>query len=120
MEALSGATATNGTSYINGINGVKTKQILPCGDPLSYVYVISSKHLTGTLEMNRKLAAYIRDSISQGKELRPVDLAYTLAQRRSRFLCATAVRTTSLRELAGCLEEPLLNGAVKKNSVELM
>jgi acyl transferase domain-containing protein len=106
MEALSGATATNGTCHINDINGIKTEQILPCSDPSSYVYIISSKYLTGMLEMNRKLAAYIRDSISQGKEPRPVDLAYTLAQRRSRFPCATAVRATSLRELADRLEEP--------------
>jgi acyl transferase domain-containing protein len=105
MEAGSETATTNGTSHINDTNGIKTKHFPPSSEP-SYVYVVSSKHVAGALEMNRKLAAYIRDAISQGKEPRPVDLAYTLAQRRSRFPCATAVRATNLGELADCLEEP--------------
>ena len=56
--------------------------------------------------MNRNIAAYIRESIASGREPLPIDLAFTLAERRSLFNWVTAVRAKSLTELADRLEEP--------------
>jgi len=72
----------------------------------SQVYIISSKDSAVTQAMNMRLAAHIRESTKIGSELLPSDLAYTLAERRSRFPWATAVRARSLAELANRLGEP--------------
>jgi acyl transferase domain-containing protein len=93
----------NGT---NGTNGIKSNRALPPSVSSSYVYIVSSKDPAGTLAMNKKLVAYIQNSMSNGHEPLPADLAYTLAERRSRFPWATAVRARSLTKLAAQLEEP--------------
>ena len=56
--------------------------------------------------MNTKMAAYLRESIASGKEPLPIDLAFTLAQRRSLFPWVTAIRAKTLSELADRLDVP--------------
>lgn len=72
----------------------------------SRVYIFSSKDWTGTQAGSKRFAAYIRQSIASHNEPLPADLAYTLAERRSRFPWAVAVKARSLAELADRLEEP--------------
>lgn len=74
----------------------------------SHVYIVSSKDSTATQRISKRLAAYIRQSTLDGKEPTPADLAYTLAERRSRFPHALAVKARSLEELVERLEDPKL------------
>ena len=75
-------------------------------DDASRVYIISSKDSTVTGAGGKRLASCIRQSIESGQEPLPADLAFTLAERRSRFPWAVAVKARSLAELATRLEEP--------------
>ncbi|KAK2624708.1 hypothetical protein QTJ16_005901 [Diplocarpon rosae] len=74
----------------------------------SRVYVVSSKDNASTQNASKKLAAYIRSSFSEGKGLSPADLAFTLAERKSRFPRAVALKAKNLEELACLLEDPKL------------
>lgn len=61
-----------------------------------------------TQDSSKRLAAYIRNSISNGEELSPAELAYTLAKRKSRFSRAVVIKAKSLEALAESLEDPKL------------
>ena len=90
---LSNGSATNGNGRIDD-------------DDASRVYIISSKDSTVTQAGSNRLATYIRQSITGCSQPTPADLAYTLAERRSRFPWAIAVKARSLAELAERLEGP--------------
>lgn len=80
---------------------------LPNGNN-SRVFILSSKDPLGIQSSAKRLAAYIRDSISTKTCPSMADLAYTLAERRSRFPWAVAVKAQSLSELAERLEDSKL------------
>lgn len=69
----------------------------------SKVYVVSAKDSTGASQMNKNLASYLR---SQPSLPAPIDLAFTLSERKSRFPWITAVRAGNLTELADKLADP--------------
>ncbi|KAI0442806.1 polyketide synthase [Xylaria telfairii] len=104
---------TNGGSHddINGglnsgTNGTTNKYIhAPTTDVVnrSMVYIVSARDSAGTSQMNKNLASYLR---SQSSAPVPVDLAFTLAERKSRFSCITAIRADNLMELAQKLDDP--------------
>jgi acyl transferase domain-containing protein len=73
-----------------------------------HVYILSSKDSATTQTMARNLATYLHGSMASGGNLSQAALAYTLAERRSRFPWVAAVRANSLEELAHRLEEPAL------------
>jgi acyl transferase domain-containing protein len=56
--------------------------------------------------MNTNVASYINNAIDTNSRLDPIDLAYTLAERKSRFPWVTALRANNLKELANRLAEP--------------
>lgn len=101
MESLSETLASGAVSVPNGAhpNGVEANE----AD--SHVYIISAKHSNGAVQMKKNLAAYIRESAARGREISPANLAHTLSDRRSRFQWATAVRATSLQDLAARLDD---------------
>jgi acyl transferase domain-containing protein len=90
---------SNGTSHTNGA-------ATPPDDDRSLVYVVSAKDSVASQGMNKNLAAHIRESILTGTAPSPTDLAFTLAERRSLFPWVTALRASSLQELADRLDEP--------------
>lgn len=67
------------------------------GRDRSMVYIVSAKDSAGASKMNKNLATYLS---TQTPLPRPVDLAFTLAERRSRFPWTTAVRASTLAEAA--------------------
>lgn len=100
MESLSETLASGAVSVSNGVH---TNGVGPKVD--SHVYIVSAKHSNGTVRMKKNLAAYIRESAAQNRDINPADLAHTLSDRRSRFQWATAVRATSLQDLATRLDD---------------
>lgn len=90
---------------MNG-NGVVQNGTAVSDHDNSCVYLLSSKDSTVTMAGCKRLAAYIRQSIAKGNSPSPADLAYTLAERRSRFRWASAIRATNLKQLADRLEDP--------------
>ncbi|KAK2039669.1 hypothetical protein LZ31DRAFT_605906 [Colletotrichum somersetense] len=70
------------------------------------VYIVTAKDETALQKASSELAAHLRQG-QQGHD-RPSegDLAYTLAQRRSRFPWMLAVRASSLGDLISSLEDP--------------
>lgn len=90
----------------NGINGHATYQNGTQGSNGSRVYILSAKDSGACKEMMNNVAEFLRQSIQEGNEPSPTDLAYTLAERRSRFPWAVAVRASNLEELAERLEQP--------------
>ncbi|KAI0481329.1 polyketide synthase [Xylariaceae sp. FL0804] len=72
----------------------------------SLVYVLSAKDSGAVRQMDQNLAGYIRQATLMGTEPAPIDLAFTLAERKSRFPWTTVVRARGLAELAGRLDEP--------------
>lgn len=91
---------TNGASSANDNKAKK-----------SLVYVVSAKDSVASQGMNKNIAAYLRDSIANGTAPSPIDLAFTLAERRSLFTWVTAVRAENLTELADRLDEPERKGS---------
>ena len=94
---------TSPKAYTNGTNGSDQADI-----SRSLIYILSSKDSGVSTAMGKRLASYIREATStEGREelLSPADLAYTLAERRSRFPWATAVRANSLEDLANKLDD---------------
>ncbi|KAJ4856009.1 acyl transferase domain-containing protein [Trichoderma breve] len=67
----------------------------------SLVYLLSAKDSTTCTTMMRRFAHHIVKSRSK-----PEDLAYTLAERRSRHSWVAAVRAGKIDELAACLLSP--------------
>ncbi|KAJ4422355.1 Type I Iterative PKS [Gnomoniopsis sp. IMI 355080] len=63
----------------------------------SMIYIVSAKDSAGASKMNNNLATYLS---SHNPLPRPIDLAFTLAERKSRFPWITAVRASTLDELA--------------------
>ncbi|KAI0015263.1 polyketide synthase [Xylariomycetidae sp. FL0641] len=89
----------------NKNNGTSPGSTSSPGDP-SLVYVITAKDSTTAQQMNINLADYIHERSLMGTEPSPVDLAFTLAERKSRFPWTTVVRARGLAELARRLREP--------------
>ncbi|CAJ2514336.1 Uu.00g024550.m01.CDS01 [Anthostomella pinea] len=86
-------------------------------DDSSRVFVVSAKDTNVARTMAKNLAAHLRLCIEDGEEHSLGDLAYTLAERRSRLDCVAAARATTLAELVDRLESPALKvspAAVKK------
>ncbi|KAH8655375.1 type I polyketide synthase [Xylariales sp. PMI_506] len=72
------------------------------------IFVLSAKDSTSLQGMSQNLATYIRQSTETERDLTaltPANLAYTLSERRSRFPVVTTIRTKTLGQLAGRLEE---------------
>lgn len=69
------------------------------------VFVISAKDSTVCQNMANNLSAHIRESLEAGTQPSLKDLAYTLAERRSRLPWVKAVRARTLEELADRLED---------------
>ncbi|KAK8124331.1 uncharacterized protein PG998_000090 [Apiospora kogelbergensis] len=76
------------------------------GKDHSLVYILSAKDSTAVQQMGRNLAEHIRKSTELGTGPSPTDLAYTLAERRSRFHWTIALRANNVAELADRLAEP--------------
>ncbi|KAK3944449.1 hypothetical protein QBC46DRAFT_350516 [Diplogelasinospora grovesii] len=106
-----GATngTTNGTANGAGILNGSSRPAEEEGRSL--VYIVSAKDSVAAQQMNKNLAEYIRETTGLGKEPSPIDLAFTLAERRSRFPWVTAVRAKGLMELADRLDEPDLKAS---------
>lgn len=105
LEAAPNTSLANG-SHSNGTGTTNGGSISPNEAHESLVYIVSAKDSVASQAMNKNMAAYIRESIANGKEPLPTDLAYTLAERRSLFTWVTVVRARSLAELADRLDEP--------------
>ncbi|QKX62349.1 uncharacterized protein TRUGW13939_09508, partial [Talaromyces rugulosus] len=84
-------------------------------EEVSRVFIVSARDTNTTQTMAKNLAAHIRDCINRGDELSPGDLAYTLAERRSRLGCISLVKSRTLVQLAGQLESPLLKFSQTSN-----
>jgi acyl transferase domain-containing protein len=103
---------TNGANGINGTDGAnrtnETNGVIISADKedRSLVYVVSAKDSVASQSMKKSIAAYIRESIKNKTTPSPVDLAFTLAERRSLFTWVTAIRATDLEDLADRLDEP--------------
>lgn len=67
----------------------------------SFVYLLSAKDSTACTAMMRQFAHHIVKS-----RPKPEDLAYTLAERRSRYSWVAAVRARNIDELTACLLSP--------------
>ncbi|KAF3769432.1 hypothetical protein M406DRAFT_245011 [Cryphonectria parasitica EP155] len=75
--------------------------------PASLVYIVSAKDAVAAQKMNQNLARHIREAAMLGTAPpSPIDLAFTLAECRSRFPWRTAVHAQSLAELADLLDDP--------------
>ncbi|KAH6660300.1 polyketide synthase [Truncatella angustata] len=74
-------------------------------DSYSRIYIVSAKDSSSAQQMNKNLAKYIQKSLTQEPPLSPIDLAFTLAERKSRFPWATALRANDLAGLADRLDE---------------
>lgn len=109
MERAPVRVSTNGS--IADTNGTLSD------DGGSRVYILSSKDSTVTQMSSKRLAAYIRQWPASGVPFSPADLAYTLAERRSRFPWAVAVRARSLAQLAERLDEPKLKATRGRRTI---
>ncbi|KAI1412829.1 hypothetical protein F5Y13DRAFT_199683 [Hypoxylon sp. FL1857] len=69
------------------------------------VCLLSAKDANSCREMAKNLAAFLHRSTQGDHVLSLSDLAYTLAERRSRFPWTVAVRASNLEELAQKLEQ---------------
>ncbi|KAK3313619.1 acyl transferase domain-containing protein [Apodospora peruviana] len=102
----------NGIDGINSLNGINGTSLIPKAetrngdqqDNLSRVFIISAEDVNTTRTMAKNLATYLRSN--KNSNLLPTDVAYTLAERRSRLSCTVAVRASSLSELVACLDRP--------------
>lgn len=101
----------NGAS--NGLNGTHKKTNGQNGnhsngfhkqEEASRVYVVSAKDSSAAHEMCKRISSAIRNSIDTGNAWSLDDLAFTLAERRSRLPWAGAFRAKSLAELAEKLD----------------
>ena len=90
-------------SHLNGVNGYSSCQN---GSDRHRVYILSAKDAAACMKMAHNLAVHLRQSIQQGHEPSPGDLAYTLLERRSHLPWVVAIRSSSLKELAERLEQP--------------
>jgi acyl transferase domain-containing protein len=105
LEAAPKTSSQIKESHSNGAGSANSSSVSTEADR-SLVYIVSAKDSVASQAMNKNMAAYIRESIANGKAPLPTDLAYTLAERRSLFTWVTAVRARSLAELADRLDEP--------------
>ncbi|KAL8861949.1 MAG: hypothetical protein Q9178_001819 [Gyalolechia marmorata] len=102
-------------SLINGSSGRNHDTVDQ--DGTSRVYIVSSKDSVVTQTSSRQLAAYIRQSVLSRTHSSPADVAYTLAERRSRFPWAVAVKARSLGDLAERLDDPKLKPTRGKRTI---
>ncbi|KJY00886.1 polyketide synthase like protein [Zymoseptoria brevis] len=105
MEAFDGRS--NSRPAANGASMSATEvenSIVPDEVPQSFLFTVSARHFAGAAAMNKRLAAFIKEAEANQCPPSPVDLAYTLAVRKSRFPWTTAVRANNLQELASRLE----------------
>ena len=82
----------------------------------SRVHVLSSKDPAVTQASAKRFATYIRQSIASRTQVPLADLAYTLAERGSRFPWAVAVKARSLGELADRLDESKLKATRERRT----
>ena len=94
--------------HVNGVNECFSRQNGTNGSSRHRVYVLSAKDSIACLNMMKNLAINLRQSIQEGQEPSPGDLAYTLLERRSRLPWVVAIRSVSLEELAGRLEKLMI------------
>lgn len=88
------------------VTGVADVENAAEGEDTSLVYVLSAKDSAVAQQLNKNLAEYLRQAKAAGKEPSPTDLAFTLAERKSRFPWVTAIRAKGLGELADRLDDP--------------
>lgn len=72
------------------------------------VYTLSAKDSAAAKVAARNLAAHLRQCLERGEEPSPRDLAYTLAERRSRLPWVASVTAPDLATLADRLDAPAL------------
>lgn len=113
---LEGTSGTINGTFIGEVNGsangttngtdIPKSSSISGEEDRSLVYIISAKDPVAAEQMNKNLAKYIREAMILGNQPSPVDLAFTLAERKSRFPWVTALRAKGLVELADRLDEP--------------
>lgn len=91
---------TNGSFNGNG-NG-------PYISDRSLVYILSAKDSSAVKAMALMFVNNVRQSINNGHLISPDDLAYTLAERRSRFPWRATVSARNLEELCDRWESPTM------------
>ncbi|KNG44599.1 polyketide synthase [Stemphylium lycopersici] len=102
-QALSNGNGANINSHeSNGMN----YPFQAVAQATSLVYMLTAKEEAGAVKRCKDLAQYIRKALQDGSAPAPGDLAYTLAERRSRFSWTVAVKARSLEQLAEILEDP--------------
>lgn len=75
-------------------------------EPPSHVFLLSAEDANTTRAMAKNLGTNLRKSIEVGKNISLADLAYTLAERRSRLSSKAVIRARSLEELIDTLDRP--------------
>lgn len=101
MTNGNGVTNGYGTAHTNGHTSGDRTHIDP---DQSMVYILSAKDSLAASQMNKNLASYLHST--ENPLPSPTDLAFTLAERKSRFPWTTAVCAKSLPELADKLADP--------------
>lgn len=95
---LEGPPSPHGTP--NGLsNGTELPQ-----PTLSYVFLVSSRHQAGVVEMSKNLSVYIDKLLETDQKLQLGDLAYTLGERRSQHNWKVSVNASNAIELADRLK----------------
>lgn len=84
------------------VNGISTED----QELSSRVFILSAEDANTTRTMAKNLAAHLRNTTKEGgtNPISPADLAYTLAERRSRLSHKVAIRAGSLDELIESLD----------------
>lgn len=96
-----GHASINGNRYAITNNGKNERRN-------ARVFIVSAKDANVARNIAKNLATYLKRSIENGEEPLLDDLAYTLADRRSRLDYAAAVKAESLAELSDLLESSAL------------
>ncbi|KAL9112783.1 MAG: hypothetical protein Q9227_003086 [Pyrenula ochraceoflavens] len=91
-------------SYANGVNGFQHNGVHT--SERYRVFVLSAKDPAVCQVMAKNLAAHLRQALEEGLEPPLGDLAFTLAERRSRLPWTMAVRASTIEELIDTLEHP--------------
>ncbi|KAM7188878.1 hypothetical protein V8F20_010387 [Naviculisporaceae sp. PSN 640] len=87
-------------------SSTETKGSLTGSEIPSRVFVLSAEDADTTRAVAKSLGSHLRQSINEGKKISPADLAYTLAERRSRLSYKAAIRAGNLEELTEALGRP--------------
>ena len=106
-------------SLTNGVNGHFSDQNGKHGPERRRVFVLSAKDSAVCLEMARSLAGFLRLSIQKGHAPTPLNLAYTLLERRSRLSWTVAISASSIEDLAERLEQPTVRALQATNHQQI-